>query len=201
MTLKNEIRIVGYILLLAIVNCGLLSACNSQKKELQEEVEKLQSKAIEIPYEQMACWACDSIVAISPWNKAKLKLVHYLDSATCTTCYLQKAAINEFICRIEKMSENEFYNVFIITPGSKAKKRLKSDFLDKRTPQTIFVDSANVFIQMNPNIPSESMYHTFLLDEENKVVLVGNPMLNKQIEDMMLPIVEEKLGKKFSTPK
>ena len=42
------------------------------------------------------------------------------------------------------------------------------------------------------------MFHTFRLDENNKVILVGNPMLNKQIEDMMLSIVDEKLGNNLS---
>lgn len=54
-------------------------------------------------------------------------------------------------------------------------------------------------MESNPNLPSESMYHTFMLDENNRVILVGDPMLNKQIEDMMLSIVEEKLGRRFST--
>lgn len=54
---------------------------------------------------------------------------------------------------------------------------------------------------LNPNIPSESMFHTFLLDENNKVILIGNPMVNKQIEEMLVLIVEEKLGIKFNTKK
>ena len=53
-------------------------------------------------------------------------------------------------------------------------------------------------MESNPNLPSESMYHTFMLDENNRVILVGNPMLNKQIEDMMLSIVDEKLGNNLS---
>ena len=53
-------------------------------------------------------------------------------------------------------------------------------------------------MESNPNLPSESMYHTFMLDENNRVILVGDPMLNKQIEDMMLSIVDEKLGNNLS---
>lgn len=53
-------------------------------------------------------------------------------------------------------------------------------------------------MESTPNLPSESMYHTFMLDENNRVILVGNPMLNKQIEDMMLSIVDEKLGNNLS---
>lgn len=197
--MRNRNRIIGYILLSAI--CSFTCACNSEKKELQEKVEKLQSAAIDIPYDRMCCWTSDSIKVISPWNIAKLKLVHYVDSATCSTCYLHKIAANELLFRLEKLSNNEFYNIFIINPDNKAKKRLESDFQDKAIPQTIFVDSANVFTEVNPNIPSESMCHTFLLDEKNNVILVGNPIANEKIEDMFLSIVEKKLGKKLNTPK
>ena len=186
---------IGCFLLLA-VGCCVLSACNSHKTEVQETVEKMQSSAIAIPYEQMTCWANDSILEVSPWKKAKLKLVHYVDSAMCSTCYLQKIAIiKKYLFSMETLSNNEFYNIFIINPDSKAKKELKLKYLEKSIPQTIFVDSANIFMKVNPNMPSESMFHTFLLDENNKVILVGNPMFNKQIEDMMLSIVEEKFGK------
>lgn len=191
--IHHRIKTAGYILLIAMGYYSL-SACNSHKAEVQATVEEMQSSAITIPYERMECWASDSILEDRPWNKAKLKLVHYVDSATCSTCYLQKIAIYGLLFSMETQSNNDFYNVFIINPNIIAKKKLISDFSGKLIPQTIFVDSANVFMEVNPNIPSESMFHTFLLDENNKVILVGNPTFNKQIEDMMLSIVEEKLG-------
>lgn len=197
--MRGRINIAEFVLLF-IMYC-IFSACNSQKKELQDKVKKVQSAAISIPYERMVCWTSDSVRSVSPWNKAKLKLVHYIDSASCSTCYLQKAATDELLNHMESLGSNDFCNVFIVTPGDKARKRLETDFREKRLPRTIFVDTANVFIGENPNIPSESMYHTFLLDENNNVVLVGNPMLNKQIEEMMLSIVEERLGKKLNVKK
>lgn len=193
---KNKNRIAVYILLSAI--CSLICACNSQKKELQEKVEKLQSAAIDIPYEKMVCWTSDSIMEISPWNKAKLKLIHYVDADMCSTCYLEKNVKNSFVLRMESLSNNDFYNIFIVSPNNKARKNLEIDFQDKLIPQTIFVDTSNVFIEANPNIPSESIYHTFLLDKNNKVILVGNPILNKDVGEMMLSIVEKKLGKKLN---
>lgn len=179
---KSKIaRKVGAILLVALY-IFFLSACNSHKKEIQKVVEKMQSAIIDIPYERMECWSSDSVFEVSPWNKAKPKLVHYVDSATCSSCYLQKIAINRLLFEMETLSNNEFYNIFIINPDSKAKKMLESKYSDNLIPQMIFIDSANVFMEVNPNIPSESMYHTFMLDENNKVILVGNPMLNKQLK-------------------
>lgn len=199
MTQKRK-RIEGRILL-SVISCCFLFACNSPKKELQEKVEKLQSTAIDIPYDRMDCWTSDSIKAISPWNKAKLKLVHYVDSVSCSTCYLNKIVKIEQLFRMEKLSNNEFYNIFIISPDNKAKKRLETDFHNKSIPPTVFVDSANAFAEVNPNIPSEEMYHTFLLDENNKVILVGNPIANEKIGDMLQSVVKKKLGKKFNTSK
>jgi hypothetical protein len=177
-----------------IVVCTIITACGSNKSKVKRIMEQMESAQIVIPYDKLDCWASDSIIEVSPWNKARLKLVHYVDSATCSTCYLHKVAIDETLFNIEALSNNDFYNVFIISPDSKAKKKLEADYFGKLIPQTIFVDSISVFMKLNPNIPPESMFHTFLLDEDNKVILVGNPMLNKQIETMMLSIVEEKLG-------
>ncbi|MDO4959820.1 MAG: hypothetical protein Q4E68_11295 [Prevotellaceae bacterium] len=80
----TKLRFVCYVLLSA-TGCYLIVSCNSQKKELQEKVEKLQQTAINIPYDRMACWTSDSFKAISPWNKAKLKLIHYVDADMCST--------------------------------------------------------------------------------------------------------------------
>lgn len=48
---------------------------------------------------------------------------------------------------------------------------------------------------MNPHLPKNKALHTFLLDENNNVILVGNPLHNKKIEKIFYKIVEEKLGK------
>ena len=40
----------------------------------------------------------------------------------------------------------------------------------------VILDSTANFINVNPSIPDDSRYHTFLLDRNNRVVLVGNPL-------------------------
>ena len=190
-------RRICYILVIVYNICFFFS-CNSPKKELQDAIEQMQSRKIAIPYEQMNCWANDSILKVSPWEKAKLKLVHYIDSATCSSCYLQKVKMNDYLFRMEELSNNEFYNVIIINPGNKMNEELEKLFSEKLIPQTIFIDSTNNFAQVNPNIPHETKYHTFLVDDNNKVILVGNPIVNKKIKDIFMSIVEERLGIKLN---
>ena len=37
------------------------------------------------------------------------------------------------------------------------------------------------------------MYHVFLLDNENHIILVGNPLTNKTIENHFMKIVAKRL--------
>lgn len=199
MKMLRKHRIVCYILLVAV--SAIFSACDSRKKEVQERVEKMQSSKVTIPYEKMECWTSDSLRSVDSWKHAKLRLVHYADSASCSSCLLQKLVKVEILFRMERLSDYEFCNVFIATPKGKAKKKLKKEYEEGQIPRTVFVDTANVFIQTNPNIPSETMYHTFLLDENDSIIFVGNPLAGQKIEDMIVATVERKLGKKFHNSK
>ncbi|MBS4809127.1 MAG: hypothetical protein KH071_14815 [Paraprevotella sp.] len=60
----------------------------------------------------------------------------------------------------------------------------------------VYLDSLGVLERANPQIPSNPDLHTFLLDEDNNVLLVGNPIWNEKIKEMFWQIVEEKLGKR-----
>ena len=39
------------------------------------------------------------------------------------------------------------------------------------------------------------MFHTFLLDESDSVLLVGNPLINERIDKLLKGIVNERLMK------
>ena len=45
-----------------------------------------------------------------------------------------------------------------------------------------------------PQLPSNPMLHTFLLDENNEVLVVGTPLENEKIDRMFWRTVKEKLG-------
>ena len=59
----------------------------------------------------------------------------------------------------------------------------------------MYIDSTNVFINTNPHIPAEEMFHVFLLNEKDSIVLVGNPLFNPQIEDLLIKQVDDRMTK------
>lgn len=56
----------------------------------------------------------------------------------------------------------------------------------------IYVDTTKIFRRNNPQINDLSATHVFLINSNNNIVLVGNPLLNPKIEEMSLKIFEEK---------
>jgi len=59
----------------------------------------------------------------------------------------------------------------------------------------VLIDTLGEFEKLNVHLPKDRAFHTFLLDENNNVILVGDPLYNKMIRKMFYKIVEEKLGK------
>lgn len=41
------------------------------------------------------------------------------------------------------------------------------------------------------NFPSDMSFQTFLLDEDNKVVAIGNPVHNPKVKELYLKIIQE----------
>ena len=44
-------------------------------------------------------------------------------------------------------------------------------------------------MELNPAVPKDSRFHSFLLDEYDKVILVGNPARNPQILDLYMEML------------
>jgi len=53
----------------------------------------------------------------------------------------------------------------------------------------VFVDSCYAFTRINPFIPHNTIMHTFLLNQNDSIVLVGNPLRNKKIEELVQKII------------
>lgn len=125
---KNKRKIIILFL------CFFICACDSQKGKIQEAISQLLLKPMEIPYGQMKCLTNDSLLEISPWKTAKLKLVHYVDSATCSTCFLKKITTYDQLFRLEEDYNNTFINVFGFISALLAKSWYDIVFDKKETP-------------------------------------------------------------------
>jgi hypothetical protein len=120
-------------------------------------------------------------------HNSKYKLIVYYDSTQCSTC-----AINN-LWEYEELAEK--YNsidIFVILyPSSKNNLDVLNSLLSKVSPQikTIF-DFDGTFENNNSHIPSNELFHTFLVDGKGKVLLVGDPIKNKKIRELLHNIIK-----------
>lgn len=57
----------------------------------------------------------------------------------------------------------------------------------------VYIDTQGVFQQNNPHLSKNKLLHTFLLDENNNVILVGNPVRNLRVKDLYDKAIAQKI--------
>ena len=174
----------------------VLTGCKSGKDKAENEIRKLMAEKSCLPYSKMSCWINDTVQSVRPCEKAKMKLVVYIDSTECSECALNKMYMWEDFVRMEKEYKSELFLIFIFQTQRNVKpQRLASLFKITELNHPMYIDDKNVFSKSNPDLPTEDSYHVFLLDEDNRVVLVGSPLFNSKIESLLRKEVEQRIKK------
>ena len=111
------------------------------------------------------------------------KILTYIDSIGCTSCKLQLDDWKKF------MSNKDVVDVRFLFVFSPAK---RNDILKSLKEHTfihpVCIDETNKLDGLN-HFPTEFKGQTFLLDENNKVLAVGNPIHNLKVKELYLKII------------
>lgn len=122
-------------------------------------------------------------------ERANLKIIQYVDSFECAPCILDYLHIWNSLINDRRLEKPKVQFAFIIAPS---KEKLEDAYLSVQSSGVkamIYIDSLSVFSRKNPEIPREKMYHTFVLDRNNNVVLIGNPILNKGVKELLFRLI------------
>lgn len=169
-----------------VISCG-------KSNDLSWKLEQMCSCPISIPWDEMDCVGGRNEVED---RMRLLTLVVYSDSLSCSLCQLSKIHFwNDILNEVDKYGDRMAVR-FIFNPKKEDRQSVEFAIRTTNFNGTVYVDSTGVLMKQNTCIPVERMFHTFLLDENNNVLLVGNPLENEKIEEMFWQIVEEKLGKR-----
>ena len=168
-----------YILLLL----SLLTACQENNKEkFALLVQEWQGKEIVFP-QNMAFTRFVTEPVDYRIPDAEYKVLVYVDSVGCTSCKLQLPKWKKLIAHIDSATNSNIPFIFVFQ--SKDDRELwyilKRDNFDR----PVCIDRGNGFDKLN-KFPQEITFQTFLLDKNNKVKVIGNPVHNLAIRDMYL---------------
>ena len=171
---------------LGLCVCLCLTACaESDKERLSRLVSEWERKEILFPTHSTFTIQGKDTVDFNI-KDADYKIVTYVDSAGCTGCKLQLPRWKELIAEVDSMTDGSVPFLFYFHP--KDLKELK--YLTRREGfvYPVCFDGKDDFNRLN-RFPNEMMFQTFLLDKENKVVALGNPVLSPKVKELYLKLI------------
>lgn len=174
-----------YILVLLMISCQ-----ESQEKKISRLVKDWEGKEIAFP-DDCTFMDINGDECQSPSLKAPFKIVYYVDSLGCMSCKLKLEEWKAFIQEVDSISEGRVSPFFYFHPKKTDLKELGFIIKSRDFSYPFCVDTLDLFNTKN-QFPENDSFHGFLLDESNRVAVIGNPVLNPNIKDLYLQVVSGK---------
>ena len=172
------------ILLLTI----FLSACQDKQKEIITLlVKEWQGKQILFPENMVFTrFASDTTNFVIPTSDYKVLV--FVDSIGCTSCKLQLSRWKEFIRYTDSISQK---NIPLFFFQFDDQWEIHSLLIRENFDKPICLDRSDSLNQLN-HFPKDIRFQVFLLDKNNKVVVIGNPVHNPNVKELYLEEISRK---------
>ena len=171
------------LLLISLMFVFLMSSC-SRSKEIEYAMNLMCSRKISIPCKDMIHIPYKNDNCSHEQNINK-KMIVYIDSTECASCSMKQMFEWNDLLWMEEKRLVQFIFIF----QTAYTEDMIEVFNTSRLEHCIYIDTCRVFDKANSHIPDNKMYHTFLIDENDCVLLVGNPIRNSTIMKLFKRIV------------
>lgn len=170
-------------ILFVILFCGFVGC---KRNPLEREIRMHIGK--EIVIDSLNLFSFDTIAYKSMFSKP-LKLIVYTDSASCSVCQMR---LPEWRIKIRELNkyQNSIEVIFIVNTSQCEIIRENARMVGLKN--TILYDTTNLF-KKNNELSENLKLHTFLLNEENHIILIGSPINNDKMWDMYKETIKMKL--------
>lgn len=171
-----------FILLFFFLSCE-----DKKKNEVLSMLHKWSEKEVVFP-QNIAFTILGGDTVDFPIPK-KYNILTYVDSLGCLSCKLQLNKWKQFINEIETAKEDsvQYYFFFFFN-----KKVMLNLLKSSSFSYPVCIDEEDRVNKLN-NFPKEIAFQTFLLDNNNKIIAMGNPILNPKIKELYLRIIAGKV--------
>ena len=172
----------------------ILASCQESREEAMFRlVNEWNGKEIKFPSRSVFTIQGKDTVDFE-FGNVDYKVVTYIDSVGCTSCKLQLHRWKELVEEVDSLTDGRVPFLFYFHP--KDMKELR--YLTRRDgfEYPVCLDEKDELNRLN-RFPADITFQTFLLDKDNKVVAIGNPVLNPKIRELYLGMVA---GSRSSKP-
>lgn len=173
---------MGKVILILFSFLFFFSCSNVKKKQVEILVNEWNNKEICFPaHPVFTRQLTDTVLYRIP--KSDYKVVVFVDSVGCVSCKLQLSRWKEFMHEVDSLSDGAVPFVFFFQ--SKDLRELRYILKCDGFSHPVCIDTDDEFNRLN-HFPGEMMFQTFLVDSENRVKVIGNPIHNLSVKDLYL---------------
>lgn len=180
---KNDMKKFVWGLFFMLLSCQM-----STDKNVIDILQQWQGREILLPTD--VAFTIQGKDTVDFKLSGKWKILTYVDSLGCVSCKLQLNRWNDLIKALSEYNNNKSVQFLFSFSPEKEDEVLYNLKKDNFT-YPICIDREQRINQLN-HFPQIMTFQTFLLDKDNKVVAVGNPILNPKIKELYLNIIQGK---------
>ena len=164
----------------------MLASCQESREEaMLRLVNEWNGKEIKFPARSVFTIQGKDTVKLE-FSNVDYKVVTYIDSVGCTSCKLQLSRWKKLVEEVDSLTNGRVPFLFYFHP--KDRKELR--YLTRRDDFTypVCFDERDELNRLN-QFPTDMTFQTFLLDKDNKVVAMGNPVHNPKVKELYLDLI------------
>ena len=172
-------------LLFFLISVFSVSSCKDRKKqsEIAKIVTEWTGKEIQFS-ENTPCYVSgkDTLSELcSEQFQKEFKILLYVDSAGCSSCRLKLFEWKQLMEEADSLFHGKVGFLLFFQP--KSVREMTYMFARYRFNYPVFMDLKGTMNQLN-RFPQAMEYQCFLLDKDNRALMIGNPTLNPRIWEL-----------------
>ena len=183
--MRKEILIISILIAICFPSCQK----HKRKENAAKIVAEWTGKEIRFPKE-LTCTSMGKDTTCVDLYTDNYKILLYVDSLGCTSCRLNLLDWKKVMQESDSVFIRKPEFVFIFQPKKSDEKALQNIFRVNGFNHPVFIDKENRIDIIN-QFPSSLDFQCFLLDKDNKVIMIGNPSINTGIWTLYKRIINE----------
>lgn len=182
----RKYEICAYVIVILFVT---YSCKKDASNRITSIVEEWHNKEIIYPHQMSFTILGEDTIQTFPVQNSRYSIVTYVDSAGCMSCKLQLREWLTFIEELDLRSNSSIPVFFFLHP-----KNIKEMIAILKRDQfgyPVCIDEKDSLNILN-HFPNDMSFQTFLLDQKNRVIAIGNPIFNPQIKKLYFSLLFDK---------
>lgn len=111
------------------------------------------------------------------------KLIVYVDSSSCTGCFIHH--LSDYFEVNDTLTAGNAELIIVMQPHPSKIKEVRDVLCSDSMPFWCIIDKECELKRNNSKLKDTHILHSFLLDENDKIILIGNPIRNPRIKELL----------------